>query len=108
MGLYTTLPDGIQEVDIIISGGMFIARESPSLVLGKLESNLLTLIFDRRSCWFVVAARLSDADPNLSILVIEGGQNNETPTIEHPAFFMAHLVPESTKNQYLITKGAQK
>ncbi|XDG07775.1 hypothetical protein ABKA04_007390 [Annulohypoxylon sp. FPYF3050] len=52
MGLYTNLPDSMQEVDVVIAG---------------------------------VASRLSDADKNLSILVIEGGGNNyNDPTIVNP------------------------
>lgn len=44
----------------------------------------------------VVASRLSDADPSLSILVIEAGSNNyKDPTIETPFLFFAHLSPES-------------
>ncbi len=42
----------------------------------------------------IVASRLADADPNLSILVIEQGKNNyEVPTVVHPLFYLAHLVP---------------
>lgn len=47
----------------------------------------------------VVAARLAQADPALSILVIEGGQDNaDKPTISTPAWFLAHLAPDSTSN----------
>lgn len=42
----------------------------------------------------VVAARLAEADPNLSILVIEGGRNNHNdPTVVNPAPFLTHLQP---------------
>ncbi|KAF7544821.1 hypothetical protein G7Z17_g9653 [Cylindrodendrum hubeiense] len=42
------------------------------------------------------AGRLAEADPNLSILVIEGGQNNyNVPDIIHPAFYLTHLLPTS-------------
>ncbi|XXH04688.1 GTP-binding protein rbg1 [Hypoxylon texense] len=78
MGLYTKLPEAINEVDIIIAGGGTAA------------------------C--VVAARLADADPKLSILMIEGGPNNEMPTIEYPALFMAHLAPDSKTNRFYMTK----
>ena len=45
----------------------------------------------------VVAGRLTEADPNLSILVIEGGPNNlDVPTIVHPALMMSALMPTST------------
>jgi alcohol oxidase len=44
----------------------------------------------------VVAARLVDADPKTSILVIEQGPNNfDVPTIVHPALFMSGLMPTS-------------
>lgn len=47
-----------------------------------------------------MAARLAEADPELSILVIEGGQNNEIPSITCPAYFLAHLAPNSTTNVF--------
>ncbi|KAH5212661.1 hypothetical protein HBI62_191480 [Parastagonospora nodorum] len=70
MAIYQTLPDEVQEVDVIIAGGGTAA------------------------C--VVAARLADADPKTSILVIEQGPNNfDVPTIVHPALFMSGLMPTS-------------
>lgn len=54
----------------------------------------------------VVAARLSDAGPKLSILLIEGGPNNESPTIEHPASFLSHLAPDSKTNLFYVAKKA--
>ncbi|KAM0419053.1 hypothetical protein ACHAPT_011992 [Fusarium lateritium] len=70
MGVYTKLADGIDEVDIIIAGGGAAA------------------------C--VVAGRLAEADPSLSILVIEGGPDNRgVQNIEHPVFFLDHLLPTS-------------
>ncbi|CAI4215920.1 unnamed protein product [Parascedosporium putredinis] len=64
------LPPNLDEVDVIIAGG------------------------GTAGC--VVASRLSDADPNLSILVIEGGPNNyQNPTIVHPLLFMANVLPGS-------------
>ncbi|KAI0849683.1 putative alcohol oxidase [Daldinia vernicosa] len=45
----------------------------------------------------VVASRLSDADRDLSVLVIESGQNNyNVPAIIHPILFMGNLAPTST------------
>ena len=42
----------------------------------------------------IIASRLADADPNLSILVVEGGPNNHNdPMIIHPAFFFGNLAP---------------
>ena len=43
-----------------------------------------------------MAGRLAEADPNLSILLIEGGQDNYNVTnVVHPALFMEHLAPTS-------------
>ncbi|KAJ0328623.1 hypothetical protein COL5a_004938 [Colletotrichum fioriniae] len=70
MGLYSKLADDITEVDVIIAGGGTAA------------------------C--VLAGRLAAADPQLSILVIEGGTNNrDVPNVVHPAFFLDHLAPTS-------------
>ncbi|KAF2676462.1 GMC oxidoreductase [Lentithecium fluviatile CBS 122367] len=70
MALYQTLPDTVQEVDVIIAGGGTVA------------------------C--VIAARLADADPEMSILVIEQGPNNfDVPTIVYPALFLSGLMPTS-------------
>ncbi|KAK4122315.1 GMC oxidoreductase [Parathielavia appendiculata] len=79
MGLYNKLPDDIREVDVVIIGG------------------------GTTGC--VVASRLAAADPSISILVIEGGQNNaNNPTIMHPAYFLAHLAPGSTTNLFYKAK----
>ncbi|TGJ83027.1 hypothetical protein E0Z10_g5744 [Xylaria hypoxylon] len=70
MPLYTQLPTSIDEVDIIIAGG------------------------GTAGC--IVASRLSDADPNLSILVIERGSNNHNlPTVVKPVFMFTHVIPGS-------------
>ncbi|KAA8643897.1 hypothetical protein EYZ11_013314 [Aspergillus tanneri] len=78
MGIYTRLPEGIDEVDIIVAGGGTAA------------------------C--VVASRLADADPSLSILVVEGGQNNKgNHLIAFPLLFPTALLPTSTAT--LFYKG---
>ncbi|PLB53137.1 alcohol oxidase [Aspergillus steynii IBT 23096] len=78
MGIYTQLPSGIDEVDIIVAGGGTAA------------------------C--VVASRLADADPSLSILVVEGGQNNQgNHLIAFPLLFPTALLPTSTAT--LFYKG---
>ncbi|KAI0179360.1 putative alcohol oxidase [Hypoxylon sp. FL1284] len=78
MGLLTKIPEGLDQVDIIIAGG------------------------GTSAC--VLAARLSDADPKLSILVVEAGPNNESPLFEHPACFVSHLAPVSKSCQFYETK----
>ncbi|KAJ2904887.1 uncharacterized protein MKZ38_006928 [Zalerion maritima] len=78
MGLITNqLPSGLDEVDIIVAGG------------------------GTAGC--VIASRLSDASPeDLSILLIEGGQNNlDDPTIRTPCLFMSHLSPGIGKHTLL-------
>ncbi|KAK0323407.1 hypothetical protein LTR82_005767 [Friedmanniomyces endolithicus] len=70
MGLYTKLPEDLQEVDVIIAGGGLAG------------------------C--VVAGRLAEADPNLSILVIEQGPNNyNAPEVIHPALYPRNLFTNS-------------
>lgn len=55
----------------------------------------------------VVASRLSDADPTLSILVIEGGPDNHNdPSVVHPVLFLSHLM--STSKKTLFYKGAKE
>lgn len=53
-----------------------------------------------------MAARLADADPKLSILLIEAGQDNDTPLVSVPAMFVTHLMPNSTTNTFHVTKPA--
>ncbi|RYP11398.1 hypothetical protein DL764_000052 [Monosporascus ibericus] len=68
MGLYTKLADDIQEVDVIIAGG------------------------GTAGC--VIAGRLAEADPGLSILVIEGGRNNvDLPSVVYPGLFLQNIQP---------------
>ncbi|KAK3346006.1 putative glucose dehydrogenase [Lasiosphaeria hispida] len=68
MGLYTELPDDISEVDVIIAGG------------------------GTAGC--VVAARLAEASPEgFSILVVEGGPDNDLPSIKYPLLFGGNLIP---------------
>ncbi|KAK0724266.1 alcohol oxidase [Lasiosphaeris hirsuta] len=68
MGLYTKLPDDVNEVDVIIAGG------------------------GTAGC--VVAARLAEASPpGFSILIIEGGPNNDLPNVKYPLLFGANLMP---------------
>ena len=44
----------------------------------------------------VAAGRLAKANPDLKILLIEGGRNNfQDPTVVNPAVFLSHLAPDS-------------
>jgi alcohol oxidase len=44
----------------------------------------------------VAAGRLAKANPDLKILLIEGGQNNfNDPTVVNPALYLTHLAPDS-------------
>ncbi|KAL5317132.1 hypothetical protein ACEPPN_014226 [Leptodophora sp. 'Broadleaf-Isolate-01'] len=71
MGIYNELPTDLNEVDIIIAGG------------------------GTAGC--IVAGRLARADPSLSILVIERGQNNfNNPNIVYPGVFFRNISPGST------------
>ncbi|KAI8963468.1 putative alcohol oxidase [Daldinia sp. FL1419] len=70
MGLYNKLPEDVKEVDIIIAGG------------------------GTAGC--IVAGRLTEADPGLSILVIEGGQENyDNPKVVTPALYPLNFQPDS-------------
>ncbi|KAI1370546.1 GMC oxidoreductase [Hypoxylon crocopeplum] len=70
MGLYKKLATGIEEVDVIIAGG------------------------GTAGC--IVAGRLAEADPGLSILVIEGGPDNyNNPRVTTPIAYFSNLQPES-------------
>ncbi|KAK5631597.1 hypothetical protein RRF57_007311 [Xylaria bambusicola] len=67
------LPAELQEVDVIIAGG--------------------------GSAGCIIAARLSDADPGLSILLVERGASNQNiPSISHPALFLSNLAPNGDYN----------
>ncbi|KAI3339111.1 alcohol oxidase-like protein [Ustulina deusta] len=82
MGLCTQLPDTIQEVDVIIAGG------------------------GTAGC--IIASRLADADPNLIVLVIEGGPDNRNnPLIVHPAFFFANLAPGTKTIAFHASKKSE-
>lgn len=72
------------EYDVVFVGGKFCYRNdsrvlSPDKQLGGTAA-----------C--VTAGRLAKADPNLSILLIEQGHNNlDDPTVVTPAMFLSHL-----------------
>ncbi|KAK7972580.1 GMC oxidoreductase [Apiospora saccharicola] len=71
MGLYTKLPDRINEMDVIVAGGC------------------------------IIASRLVEADRGLSVLVIESGKNNyHEPRVLHPAFWPSHIAPGNEFTQF--------
>ncbi|ORY12196.1 GMC oxidoreductase-domain-containing protein [Clohesyomyces aquaticus] len=81
MGLYTKLPEEIGEVDVIITGGGLAG------------------------C--VIAGRLSEADPKLSILLIEQGPDNYgMPEVVHPALYPRNLFPSSKITMFWQGKQA--
>ncbi len=63
------------------------------LLVANRNFDRLTVCIQGGTAGCVVAARLADAFPNLSILIVEGGPNNDLPIIRHPALFLANLVP---------------
>ncbi|KAG9243158.1 putative alcohol oxidase [Calycina marina] len=66
----STYTDDIGDVDIIFAGGGTAA------------------------C--VAAGRLAKADPDLKILLVEGGSTNyQLPTVVNPAVYLSHLAPDS-------------
>ncbi|KAM4063945.1 GMC oxidoreductase [Hirsutella rhossiliensis] len=77
IGIIAQLPPWLDEVDVIIAGG------------------------GTAGC--VVASRLSDADPDLAILVIEGDQDNyNDPSIILPVLFPSHLMPTSRNTLFYM------
>ncbi|KAI2624525.1 GMC oxidoreductase [Xylaria nigripes] len=83
MGLYTELSKDLGEVDVIVSGG--------------------------GSAGCVVASRLAEADPNLSILLIESGQSKyEDPTIVTPGMYGLHLARETKTCDFHESKPSDK
>jgi choline dehydrogenase-like flavoprotein len=66
----STYDDSIGDVDIIFAGGGTAA------------------------C--VAAGRLAKGNPDLKILLVEGGRTNfQDPTVTNPAVYLSHLAPDS-------------
>lgn len=104
MGLYTQLPNDVDEVDVIIAGGECEPTLEQDCRKEVVQSKRITDSFLGGTAGCIVAARLSDADPDLRILVIEGGQNNyNDPAVVHPLLFLSHLLP--TSKTTLFYKG---
>jgi hypothetical protein len=58
---------------------------------------------------YIFASRLSEANPSLSILVVEVGKNNfNDPTITNPAVFLGHLATESKNAIFYKGKKSEK
>ncbi|KAL8365393.1 hypothetical protein RB595_004274 [Gaeumannomyces hyphopodioides] len=75
MVISNTLPEGLDEVDLIVAGG------------------------GAAGC--VVAGRLAAASPELSILVVEAGQNNAgNPLVEKPIMFWKNMDPTSKTSTF--------
>ncbi|RYP81724.1 hypothetical protein DL769_001874 [Monosporascus sp. CRB-8-3] len=72
MRIHTTLPPDLQEVDVIVAGG------------------------GTAGC--IIASRLADADPKLSILVVESGRDNyNVPTVIHPVLWQGNYAPDDPR-----------
>ncbi|KAI2866593.1 hypothetical protein CBS76997_10863 [Aspergillus niger] len=100
MGIYTRLPESIDEVDIIIAAGVLPHLSAPHKFI--LTSSFSLSLGGTAGC--VVASRLGDADLSLSILVVGGGQNNKgNHMIAFPLLFPTALLPTSTAT--LFHKG---
>ncbi|KAI6777682.1 uncharacterized protein J7T54_005475 [Emericellopsis cladophorae] len=81
-GVHNQVIDGLNEVDVIIAGG------------------------GTAGC--VLAARLSDADPELSILVVERGPNNlDDPTVTNPLFFIENILGLGASNPRMMAYKGQ-
>jgi alcohol oxidase len=86
MPLYKELPGEIEEVDVILVGGMLAASLSVAM-----PSELIPPAGGTAAC--IIASRLSDAYPDLSILVLESGRKDDDPTITFPLLLGAHYDP---------------
>lgn len=90
MGMFTKLPNELEEVDVIIAGGGYPSRLIPK----RLQPRLTRLPGGLAGC--VVAGRLAEADPGLTILVIEQGPNNyQEDQVVYPALYPRNLFPSS-------------
>ncbi|KAI0025893.1 hypothetical protein F4780DRAFT_768195 [Xylariomycetidae sp. FL0641] len=73
MVLMTRLVDDLKQVEVIVVGANGLAKGGCT------------------GC--IIASRLSDADPSLSVLVIESGTNSkDLPAIDHVGFWFSHIL----------------
>jgi alcohol oxidase len=92
MGMFTKLPKELEEVDVIVAGGKYYLN--PSHTQRRNPRRLTRHSGGLAGC--VVAGRLAEADPSLSILVIEQGPNNyEVDQVVYPALYPRNLFPNS-------------
>lgn len=104
MGLVNKIHEAVDEVDVIIAGGMFFFFEPCSTQTGHGSSQHM---FPGGTAACVVAGRLAEADPELSILVIEGGQDNyNVPNVVNPLLFYQHLLPTSKTALFYKAKAS--
>jgi alcohol oxidase len=76
-GLSNQVPSGLEEVDVIIAGG--------------------------GTAGLIVASRLSDEFPEMSILVVERGHDNyQDPAVRHPLFFVEHILDLGRPNPHMM------
>ncbi|KAI1824653.1 alcohol oxidase-like protein [Xylaria intraflava] len=79
MAIYSTLPDDLREVDVIVVGG------------------------GTSGC--IVASNVASKDPGLKVLLIEYGANNQgNPVVANPLLWRAHLAPQTGTSIYYMGK----
>lgn len=56
----------------------------------------------------MLAGRLAEADPALSVLVIEGGSDNyNVPNVVNPLLYYEHLAPTSKSTLFYKSKASE-
>jgi alcohol oxidase len=82
MGLFNQIPKGLDEVDVVIAGS------------------------GTADC--IVTSRIAEADPNLSVLVVEGGKDNyNVESVVHPALFLENLAPTTITANFHKAKASK-
>lgn len=83
-----------------------MATSNPQLVLTELPPDLTEVDFivaGGGTAGSIIAARLYDADPNASILVIEAGPESfDLPSVVYPALYRKNIVANSTTLKFHI------